>query len=413
MQQDDRKYHGNGPGGQPSDARADDDLRREFLGEPGEWASMSEDGKLVPDEPNVESNDVAAALRLTFFDQLTKPTPKPWLIKNVMARGETSSWIASPGKGKSSLLAEIAVHLASGQDWRGYRTKERCGVVYFALERADLVRRRFTAHRLRDDLPDLPIAVAGDVIDLMHKSCVDTILATIKDAEQHFGCEVGLAIIDTYPKGIAAGGGDESSAKDQNIALTNLRRVLDRAHIHIAGVGHTGKNESLGERGSNARLADVDMMAQISGEATRTVTVIKANDQPEGSLVNFRLEPFDFGIDEDGDAFRTFILSKDVITGAVAKPLRLTDQQRRALDALYETILSHGRDAPAEYNLPHGIKVADADKWKIELQRCNVLDPKASNPRARFNELRNRLAAKRLIGTRDDLIWNARPEKQP
>jgi AAA domain len=352
------------------------------------------------------------ALRLTFFDQLIKAAPKPWLIKNVMARGETSSWIAPPGIGKSALITETAVHLALGKDWRGYRTKACCGVVYFALERADLVRRRLTAHRLRDKLPNLPIAVAGDVIDLMHKSCVEIIVATINRAEQHFGCEVGLAIIDTYPKGIAAGGGDESSAKDQNIALTNLRRVLDRVHIHIAGIGHTGKDESKGERGSNARLADVDVMVQISGQPTRTATVIKANDQPEGPLISFQLEPFDFGRDEDGDPFRTFILSKDVITGFTPKASRLSDQQRLALDALSETILTHGHDAPAEYSLPQGIKVADAEKWKTELQRRNVLDPKASNPRARFNELRKRLAAKRLIGTRDDLIWNAHPEKQ-
>ena len=45
--------------------------------------------------------------------------------------------------------------------------------------------------------------------------------------------------------------------------------------------------------------------------------------------------------------------------------------------------------------------------WKAELFRPNVLDQKAKNPRARFNELRTRLAAKKLIGTRDDLIWLA------
>jgi hypothetical protein len=202
-------------------------------------------------------------------------------------------------------------------------------------------------------------------------------------------------------------------AKDQNIALANLRRVLDRAHIHIAGIGHTGKDESKGERGSNARRADVDLYVQVSGGVTRTATVMKANDQPEGVLTSFQLEPFDFGADEDGDLFRTFILSKEVITGVAAKASRLTEQQQLALEALSETVLTHGRDAPAEYGLPHGIKVADADKWKTELQRRNVLDPKASNPRARFNELRNRLAAKKLIGTRDDLIWSAHPEKQP
>src|SRR5260370_32721221 len=96
-------------------------------------------------------------IKLTFFDQLTDAAPKPWLIKNVMARGETSSWIAQPGKGKSALLTDIAIHVAAGKDWRGYRTKGRHGVVLFALERADLLKRRLIPHPLPDPLPQLPI----------------------------------------------------------------------------------------------------------------------------------------------------------------------------------------------------------------------------------------------------------------
>jgi hypothetical protein len=344
-------------------------------------------------------------IKLTFFDQLTDAAPKPWLIKNVIARGETSSWIAQPGKGKSALLTDIAIHVATGKDWRGFRTKGRSGVGIFALERADLLRRRLIAHRRRDHLPALPIAVVGQVIDLMNKSCVDFILSAIQQAEQHFGCEVGLVIIDTYPKGIAAGGGDESLAKDQNIVLANLRRVLDQVHIHIAGIGHTGKDESKGERGSNARLADVDLLVHVSGDAIKTAIVKKANDQPEDVLTSFRLEPFDFGLDEDGDPFRTFILSDEIIAD-VAAERALSDRQRLALDALTETVLSCGRDAPPDYQLPHGIKVVPADKWKAELFRRKVLDQDAKNPRARFNELRTALAAKRLIGVRDEVVWH-------
>jgi AAA domain len=202
--------------------------------------------------PAQNAGPTITPIKLTFFDELTQPIPKPWLIKNVMAGGETSSWIAPPGKGESALLTDIAVHLAGEKPWRGYRTKARAGTVYFALERADLVKRRLIAHRLRDQLPNLPIAVAGEVIDLMDKKCVTTIITAIQQAEQHFGCEIGLAIFDTYPKGIAAGGGDESSAKDQNAALANMRRVLDKLNIHVAGIGHTGKDESKGERGLNA-----------------------------------------------------------------------------------------------------------------------------------------------------------------
>ena len=88
--------------------------------------------------------------------------------------------------------------------------------------------RRLTAHKRRDNLGSLPIAVVSEVIDLLHRSCVDTILATIWEAEQHFACEVGLVIFDTYSKGIAAGGGDEDKAKDQNVVQANLRRLFDR-----------------------------------------------------------------------------------------------------------------------------------------------------------------------------------------
>ena len=363
--------------------------------------------ELAPEaEPKVETrNKAKIELNLTFFDQITDAVPKPWLIKNVIARGETSSWIAQPGKGKSALLIDIAIHLAAGKDWRGHRTKGRSGVVIFALERADLVRRRLIAHRLRDDLPALPIAVVGQVIDLMHKSCADQILTAVQRAEEHFGCPVGLVIIDTYPKGIAAGGGDESLAKDQNIAVANMRRVLDRAHIHIAGIGHTGKDESRGERGSNARLADVDLLVHLTGDTIKTATVKKANDQAEDTLTSFRLEPFDFGPDEDGDPFRTFILSDEIITGIATKGRPLSDRQRLALEALAETVLTYGQDAPTDYQLPYGIKVVAADQWRAEMFRRNVLDSDAKNPRARFNELRTSLAAKKLIGVRDDTVW--------
>jgi hypothetical protein len=347
-------------------------------------------------------------LTLTFFDQLADAPPKPWLIKGVIARGETSSWIAPPGKGKSALLTDIAIHKASDKDWRGYRTKGRSGVVFFALERADLVKRRLVAHRRRDDLSDLPIAVAGQVIDLMNRSCVNIILAAIQEAEQRFACEVGLAIFDTYAKGIAAGGGDEDKAKDQNVVQANLRRVLDRVNIHIAGIGHTGKDESKGERGSNARLADVDVLVQITGDAIKTATVKKGNDQPEGILTGFQLEPFDLGVDEDGDPVRTFIVGKEILAGAQADR-GLTNLQKLALEALAEATLQHGREPSPEYSLPIGIKVVTAEQWRTELFRSNVLDRNAKNPRSRFTELRNALTARKQIGSRDDLVWRARP----
>ena len=71
---------------------------------------------------------------------------KMWIIKGIIARGETSAWIAPPGGMKSALMAELSLCSSYGQDWHGFQSKATLGVVYFALERADLVRRRLRAH---------------------------------------------------------------------------------------------------------------------------------------------------------------------------------------------------------------------------------------------------------------------------
>ena len=49
---------------------------------------------------------------------------------------------------KSALMAQASISVAAGMDWHGKRNKGAAGVVYFALERADLVKRRLFAHKM-------------------------------------------------------------------------------------------------------------------------------------------------------------------------------------------------------------------------------------------------------------------------
>jgi RecA-family ATPase len=85
-------------------------------------------------------------VKLYFFDECCNEPSKPWLIKHVIACDEDSLWFGAPGSLKSSLLTDIAVHLAAGGVWRGYKVKASAGVVYFAFERAGLTKRRLAAH---------------------------------------------------------------------------------------------------------------------------------------------------------------------------------------------------------------------------------------------------------------------------
>jgi hypothetical protein len=334
--------------------------------------------------------------------------PKTWLIENVIALGEDSSWFGPPGSLKSALLTEIALHVASERDWRGYRFNasddgsgnEIGGVVYFALERGALTRRRVAAYVKRDNLPgDLPLFIVDRIINVVDPSCVDIIFDTIYQAECAMNCSVRLVIFDTTSKAIAAGNGDEDKALYHNIMAANLKKVRDlhAGNFHIAMIGHTGKNEKAGERGSNAKEGHVDLAVQLSGNQVRTATVVKANDQPKGPLASFETEevtvtrpPCTVMTDTGPE-----IITPDPYTVTILAPYdpamqarevrtdvsKLTPKQVQALDLLRRAIAAHGQDGAVH-----------VDFWKEALSKAGILNLKSKNPRSAFKKLRDGLS---------------------
>jgi hypothetical protein len=298
------------------------------------------------------SREIPLAFHYQLADDFTsRPVAKPWLFKNVIARGETSAWIAPPGGMKSALMAELAIAADRGIDWHGFKSKARTGVAYFALERADLVRRRIVAHMQRLNLPDedlVNIAVVPSLVDLMSPAIVPKVIATIESMSSVFGkgpSGVGLIILDTFAKAIAAGGGDEDKAKDQGRVFANLALIREDLKKyggggpHIAIVGHTGKDETRGARGSNAFYGDVDVLVTIGGGEIKTATVTKANDAPEGPLFSFKSIVHEFGTDEDGDPITVNIVSYEDVSSEVAtKPSepKLTPDQKVFYRLLYD-----------------------------------------------------------------------------
>lgn len=347
--------------------------------------------------------------RLTVFDDCGAFAKKDSILKNLIAVGETSSWIGPPASGKSALLTEIAVHCAAQLDWRGHKAKRSCGVVIFALERADLFKRRFHVYRQRDGHVALPIAVADAVVDILHPSAPAQIARTIKDIEIRLGCEVGLLVIDTYAKSIAAGGGDEDKAKDQNRAAVNLRALHGLLHVHIALVGHTGKDESRGARGSNAHLGDVDLMVQISGDGPiKLATITKGNDTPERDLATYRLESYELGRDEDGDPITTSVLSRetefDQAQTRSRKKVKLPDVPKAALGALREAIADGPATAPTDEHVPAGVNGVTMRQWRERLTQHSIINSEG-NPSEQFKRIHVRLKNEGLIGIWEDFVW--------
>jgi len=332
------------------------------------------------------------ALPFEFFDDCAESAAKPYLLKNLIALHEDSTWFGPPGSLKSSLLLDMAFSIALRRDWHGheYVTREDelaepRASIYFALERADLVRNRIGAYKMRDNPVPLPIAVVSEIINLLDPGCVDQIVDTVLKFEDWAQIPVGLIIIDTFSKAIASG--DEDKAQTQNTAAANLTRIHERLSVHIATIGHTGKNPNAGERGSNARLGHVDLAVQISGDKVRTATVVKANDQPERPIASFQMEEVmvlrKWSDGTDREPYTTAILAAHTPAREAhpAASQRTTGKQTQALDALMRVIATHGEDG-----------AVNPDYWKEELARGGLIKADDKNPRSTFARIRKGLS---------------------
>jgi len=343
------------------------------------------------------------ALPFEFFDDCAKSVEKKWLLKGLVALGEDSSWFGPPGSLKSSLLLDMAFNIAWRRDWRGHQysapedenfdNAEPRASIYFALERADLVRARMGAYKARDkpEVP-LPIGIVSRVINLLDPACVEQIAETVWKMEDLTKVPVGLLIFDTFSKAISSG--DEDKAQTQNLAAANLTRIHEMLNVHIATIGHTGKNPNAGERGSNARLGHVDLAVQISGEGrVRTAAVVKANDQPLRSIASFQIE--EVTVDRrDLGPYTTAILAA-ATPAAEARPAalqRTTGKHARALDALKLAIAERGQDGAVH-----------SDFWKEELAKAGVIKVDDKNPRATFKRIRDSIT-QHLIAEPNGLV---------
>jgi AAA domain/Bifunctional DNA primase/polymerase, N-terminal len=261
------------------------------------------------------------------------------IIRGLIAYEETGSLIAPPKMCKSAVGAELAVHMAGGLNYHGFKNLGAVGVVYFAMERQMLTKRRIIAHRRLLGLPkDIPLIVCADLIDLTSPGSDRVVIETLNAMSKDLGVTVGAGIFDTRAKLIAGAGGDENLAKDRGVINANMQRVRNETGIYSLFIGHTGKDPGRGERGSNAGLGDDDVQMTITklGDIFN-VEVTAANDMDEGHLFSFRSEPYVFGQRDDGTTDQVYIVgaAPERSQKAASQEVRLTKNQQTLFSILY------------------------------------------------------------------------------
>lgn len=251
---------------------------------PGRWLANA-----VLDAPLVGESELAAApdglLRLlTADDLLALPDPE-WLIDGLVPASGLSLLYGRSGAGKSFLVLDWALCVATGLPWLGHEVKQR-PVVYVAAEGRAGLAARYRAWAEAHGWPDTSlIRFLPEAVNLLDSDVVERVrrtLASLPDRPR-------LLVIDTMARTMV--GGDENAAKDVGRFIAAVDEL--RADGAVFVVHHTGKDGGA-ERGSSALRASADLMAKLTRDGLNphlALTCEKSKDAAEWPPVPLTLEP--------------------------------------------------------------------------------------------------------------------------
>jgi RecA-family ATPase len=313
---------------------------------------------------NGNGKDNNKGLRFVLFDQIEN-VPKTWLLEDFLGAGEMSCWYGEPGSGKSVLAEDFGLHIAGGfPQWLGREINTHGAVIYIALERRNLVKRRAVAFKIRHGVHGLPFAIVGDAHDFCDPNTAILILETVAEVEKATGKKTVLIILDTISRALC--GGDENSPKDMGALIGTLGQIQEKTDAHILLVHHV-PHEAERMRGHGSLLGAMDTTAFVQkNTGVRTATVIKANDSDEGERVAFTLESVELAVGGRKDSTAPVVVgSPDAPeSGARNRARKLNANQQRFLDIVITAAIEAPANTKGVTSVPSSVTAVDREMLK-------------------------------------------------
>lgn len=230
---------------------------------------------------------------------LARPRPK-WIVKGVVPQAELGVLYGASGSGKSFLALDLFAAVVAGRPWRSLRTVPTT-VVYVAAEGQGGFRNRLEAYRQHHGAPS-GLKVVLDGPNLLKK---DALLL----AEQiNKAGGAGLIVIDTLAQ--VSPGGDENSAEDMGRLLLSCRYLHKVTGAMVVLIHHAGKDLTKGARGWSGLKAAADVELEVNRlDDDRWLKVTKSKDGEDGTEYPFKLQSVTLGMDEDGDAITSCVVT--------------------------------------------------------------------------------------------------------
>lgn len=220
--------------------------------------------------------------------------PATWLIRDVLPKAELIVIYGKSGSGKSFIVLDMVVAIASGKPWCGLTVKQG-RVVYVVAEGKAGFRKRLDALEQEHgtDLAALPLGIVARCPQLLEGDEVQ-LSAAIQQADG-----ASVVVIDTLAR--TMGGGDESASTDMGKALLACTRIHEATGATIVLVHHAGKDASRGARGWSGLRAAADAELEVIGEkgSVRSINIKKQKDGEDSGQFRFVLDTVNLGVEDD------------------------------------------------------------------------------------------------------------------
>jgi AAA domain len=344
------------------------------------------DDEYAADAAQATPTGSALAFKYTLLRDLKLNLDSQYVVKGLIPRCGIGAVYAAPGDGKTAIVVDLALHIASGLEYRARRV-ERQPVVYVALEGHGGIANRLIAAAQHLGVEDAPLALVMITESFRDPASAKRTAAVARELVAEFGGDCPVVVIDTFTAALGPGGSD-CRPEDVSEFIEAVKAQLVGQGYTVLIVHHTGKDASRGARGWSGLLAALDFELEVSrDDELRVMRVTKMRDGADLQCgFCYRLEARDLGANPHGERVTAVVVKHLADEATAEKGSRLSAKARAALNVLWEMIKDRSRSFPLPEN--NRLRCVLLSNWESECDRERAVSKAHSSKhrRQRFRE---------------------------
>jgi hypothetical protein len=250
----------------------------------------AETGEVV--QPGGSKRQRVKILDLKAIDQLLPPA---YVIDSLITETGFTLVYGATASFKSFLVLDWLLCMAYGEPWCGKEVLPKT-VLYIAGEGVGGIKKRVKAWRIEHGKLDAeaPFYMLEHGINFTRSEDVQDLLAAAKQFSEETGQRFEMVAVDTVARAMV--GAEEKDATAMGIFIDACDTVRRHFSCGLIAVHHTGKDKTLGARGSSALPAAVDtevFVDRTEASMLMKIEVKKQKDDEEGAPMHFEAVKID------------------------------------------------------------------------------------------------------------------------